>query len=89
MLACARIGAVHSIIFGGFSASAIRDRVEDGKSKLLITCDGSWRRGKAVPLKANVDEAFTMTDLIEDVIVYRAAKTRSSGPTAGTTGGTN
>ena len=71
MLACARIGAVHSIIFGGFSANAIRDRVEDGQSKLLITCDGSWRRGKAVPLKANVDEALTMTDLIEDVIVYR------------------
>ena len=71
MLACARIGAVHSIIFGGFSASAIRDRVEDGKSKLLITCDGSWRRGKVVPLKANVDEALTMTDLIQDVIVFR------------------
>ena len=71
MLACARIGAVHSIIFGGFSATAIRDRVEDGKSKLLITCDGSWRRGKVVPLKANVDEALTMTDLIQDVIVFR------------------
>ena len=71
MLACARIGAVHSIIFGGFSASAIRDRVEDGKSKILITCDGSWRRAKNVPLKANVDEALTMTDLIEDVIVFQ------------------
>ena len=71
MLACARIGAVHSIIFGGFSATAIRDRVEDGQSKLLITCDGSWRRAKNVPLKANVDEALTMTDLIEDVIVFQ------------------
>jgi acetyl-CoA synthetase len=71
MLACARIGAVHSIIFGGFSANAIRDRVEDGQSKLLITCDGSWRRGKNVPLKANVDEALTMTDLVQDVIVFR------------------
>ncbi|MEM9419642.1 MAG: acetate--CoA ligase [Planctomycetota bacterium] len=71
MLACARIGAVHSIIFGGFSASAIRDRVEDGKSKLLITCDGSWRRAKNVPLKANVDEALTMTDLVENVIVFK------------------
>ncbi|MEM6459630.1 MAG: acetate--CoA ligase [Planctomycetota bacterium] len=70
-LACARIGAVHSIIFGGFSAQAIRDRVEDGRSKILVTCDGSWRRGKAVPLKANVDEALTMTDLIDDVIVLR------------------
>ncbi|MEM1108270.1 MAG: acetate--CoA ligase [Planctomycetota bacterium] len=71
MLACARIGAVHSIIFGGFSATAIRDRVEDGQSKLLITCDGSWRRAKNVPLKANVDEALTMTDLVEDVIVFK------------------
>ncbi|MEO1237634.1 MAG: acetate--CoA ligase, partial [Planctomycetota bacterium] len=71
MLACARIGAVHSIIFGGFSATAIRDRVEDGQSKIIVTCDGSWRRGKVVPLKANVDEAMGMTDLVEDVIVYR------------------
>jgi len=69
MLACARIGAVHSIIFGGFSAQAIRDRVEDGDSKLLVTCDGSWRRGKVVPLKGNVDEALTMTDRVKDVIV--------------------
>ncbi|MEO0515062.1 MAG: AMP-binding protein, partial [Planctomycetota bacterium] len=71
MLACARIGAVHSIIFGGFSATAIRDRVIDGNSKLLITCDGSWRRAKNVPLKANVDEALEMTDLIEDCIVFK------------------
>ena len=71
MLACARIGAVHSIIFGGFSATAIRDRVEDGHSKLLITCDGSWRRAKNVPLKANVDDALTQTDLVENVIVYQ------------------
>ena len=70
MLACARIGAVHSIIFGGFSAQAIRDRVEDGKSKLLVTCDGSWRRGKVVPLKGNVDEALAMTDRVKDVIVF-------------------
>ncbi|MEM8737610.1 MAG: acetate--CoA ligase [Planctomycetota bacterium] len=70
MLACARIGAVHSIIFGGFSANAIRDRIEDGRSKIIITCDGSWRRGKVVPLKANVDDALNMTDLVEDVIIY-------------------
>ncbi|QQE10845.1 acetate--CoA ligase [Planctomycetota bacterium] len=69
MLACARIGAVHSIIFGGFSASAIRDRVEDGKSKIVITADGGWRRGKVVPLKDNVDEALTLTDLVDTVVV--------------------
>ncbi|MFW5683148.1 MAG: acetate--CoA ligase [Phycisphaeraceae bacterium] len=69
MLACARIGAPHSIIFGGFSASAIQDRVEDGQSRFLITADGGWRRGKAVPLKDTVDEALTLTDRIEKVVV--------------------
>jgi len=58
MLACARIGAPHSVIFGGFSAQAIADRVGDAKSKLILTCDGSWRRGKVVPLKKNVDDAI-------------------------------
>jgi acetyl-CoA synthetase len=58
VLACARIGAVHSVIFGGFSAQAIVDRVVDAQSKVIVTCDGSWRRGKVVPLKANVDEAI-------------------------------
>ncbi|MEM6551854.1 MAG: acetate--CoA ligase [Planctomycetota bacterium] len=71
MLACARIGAPHSIIFGGFSASAIRDRVEDGKSKLLITADGGWRRGKTVDLKGNCDEAMGMTDLVETCVVLK------------------
>jgi len=56
-LACARIGAPHSVIFGGFSSHAIADRVVDAKSKIIITCDGAWRRGKVVPLKQNVDEA--------------------------------
>lgn len=60
MLACARIGAPHSVIFGGFSAQAIADRVGDAKSKMIITCDGSWRRGKVVPLKKNVDDAIVM-----------------------------
>ena len=69
MLACARIGAPHSIIFGGFSASAIRDRVEDAKSKIIITADGGWRRGKVVPLKETVDDAMTMTDLVKNVVV--------------------
>jgi len=71
MLACARIGAPHSIIFGGFSASAIRDRVEDGKSKVIVTADGGWRRGKPVPLKQNVDDACQMTDRVEKVIVAK------------------
>ena len=57
MLACARIGAAHSIIFGGFSSQAIVDRVHDAKSKVIITCDGAWRRGSVVPLKSNVDAA--------------------------------
>ncbi len=56
MLACARIGATHSIIFGGFSADAIADRNNDAQSKLVVTADGGWRRGKEVPLKANVDD---------------------------------
>ncbi|MEM6333254.1 MAG: acetate--CoA ligase [Planctomycetota bacterium] len=71
MLACARIGAPHSIIFGGFSASAIRDRVEDGKSKIVITADGGWRRGGVVPLKKNVDDACEMTKRVEKVIVAK------------------
>ncbi len=74
MLACARIGAPHAIIFGGFSAQAICDRVEDGKSKIVVTADGSWRRGKPVPLKKNVDDALEMTKLVEKVIVYQRCK---------------
>ncbi len=70
-LACARIGAPHSVIFGGFSSQAIADRVEDAKSTVVITCDGSWRRGKVVPLKDNVDAATKLTNLIETVIVLK------------------
>ncbi|MEQ8770121.1 MAG: acetate--CoA ligase [Phycisphaerales bacterium] len=74
-LACARIGAVHSVIFGGFSSSAIVDRVRDAKSKVIITCDGSWRRGKVVPLKDNVDEACKALegtpDAVENVLVVK------------------
>jgi acetyl-CoA synthetase len=69
VLACARIGAPHSVIFGGFSAQAIKDRVEDGNSRIIVTCDGSWRRGSVVPLKDNVDEACKQTDLVDSVIV--------------------
>jgi len=71
MLACARIGAPHSIIFGGFSDQAIRDRVESGQSKIIITADGGWRRGKAVPLKGNVDQACEQTDLVKTRVVVQ------------------
>jgi acetyl-CoA synthetase len=71
MLACARIGAAHSVIFGGFSATAIADRVKDAHSKLVITADGAWRRGKVVPLKDNVDAACADAPSIENVIVLK------------------
>jgi acyl-coenzyme A synthetase/AMP-(fatty) acid ligase len=57
MLACARVGAVHTVIFGGFSAEAIKDRIKDCYATLVITADGGWRRGKIIELKANVDRA--------------------------------
>ena len=69
MLACARIGAAHSVIFGGFSADAIVDRVEDAEAKVLITCDGAWRRGSVVDLKGAADTAMSRTELIEHCIV--------------------
>jgi acetyl-CoA synthetase len=71
LLACARLGAVHSVIFGGFAAHAISDRVEDADSRVVLTCDGGWRRGKIVELKATVDEATTLTKKIEKVVVLR------------------
>ena len=58
MLACARIGAMHSVVFGGFSAKALVDRIGDAKSKVLITADGGYRRGKVVPLKETADAAL-------------------------------
>jgi acetyl-CoA synthetase len=75
LLACARIGATHSVIFGGFSAEAIRDRVRDAGAKLILTADGGWRRGKVVPLKANVDAALDQgLPTVEKVLVVRRAK---------------
>jgi acetyl-CoA synthetase len=71
MLACARVGAVHSIIFGGFSADAIADRNHDAQSKLVITADAGWRRGKEIPLKANVDESMEKSPSVEKVVVVR------------------
>ena len=71
MLACTRIGAVHSIIFGGFSAESIRDRVVDAQVKLIVTADGGWRRGGIVPLKKMVDEAIDGDSPIREVIVLQ------------------
>src|SRR6266849_229104 len=71
MLACARIGAAHNVVFGGFSAEALRDRINDAQAKVLVTADGGWRRGNIVPLKRNVDEALTGTPTIENVVVVK------------------
>ncbi len=71
MLACARIGAPHSIIFGGFSADAVADRNNDAQAKLVVTADGGWRRGKEVPLKAAVDESLERSPSVEKVVVVR------------------
>jgi acetyl-CoA synthetase len=81
MLACTRIGAVHSVVFGGFSAQSVADRIFDSQAKMVITSDGGFRRGAVVPLKKNVDEALTLKDgkgnplakTIEHVIVLRRA----------------
>lgn len=71
VLACARIGAIHSVIFGGFSARSITDRVEDAGAKFIITCDGGYRGAKEFPLKAVVDEAIADVSSVEKVIVYQ------------------
>ena len=71
MLACARIGAPHSVVFGGFSAEALRDRIIDAEAKVLITADGAWRRGTIVPLKDNADEAVSECPSIEHVITVK------------------
>src|SRR5436190_268162 len=81
MLACARIGAVHCVVFGGFSAQSVADRIYDCQARMVITADGGFRRGAVVPLKKNVDEALTLRDAegrhlaktIEKVIVLRRA----------------
>jgi len=75
MLACARIGATHSIIFGGFSADAVAERNNDAQSKLIVTADAGWRRGKEVPLKKAVDESLEKSPSIEKVVVVRRTGT--------------
>jgi len=71
MLACARIGAVHSVVFGGFSADAIRDRMNDAGASVVVTADALWRRGKALPLKAQVDAALEGVPSVRRVVVVR------------------
>jgi acetyl-CoA synthetase len=71
MLACARIGAAHSVVFGGFSSQALADRINDAEAKVLITADGGYRRGEVFPLKPQADEAVKLTPSIEHVVVVK------------------
>ncbi|MFP3915540.1 MAG: acetate--CoA ligase, partial [Actinomycetota bacterium] len=71
MLACARLGLVHSVVFGGFSSDALASRIEDAEARVVITQDGSWRGGKVTPLKANTDVALARTPDVEKVVVLR------------------
>ena len=71
MLACARLGAIHTVIFGGFSSEAIKDRVNDCQAKVILTADGGWRRGKIVELKTNVDRAVGSTPSVQHVVVLK------------------
>ena len=74
MLACARIGAIHSVIFGGFSSKAVHDRLEDADSHILVTTDGGYRRGSVVPLKKAVDEAIADLSIVKHVVVFQRMK---------------
>jgi acetyl-CoA synthetase len=78
MLACARIGAPHSVVFGGFSAEALRDRMNDAEATVVITADGGYRRGAIVPLKTNVDDALAQVPSVKHVLVVR--RTREAVP---------
>ena len=75
MLACARLGVPHSVVFGGFSPAALRSRIQDAEAKLLITSDGQYRRGKPAPMKENTDEAVAETSTIEHVLVVKRTET--------------
>src|SRR5204863_8877529 len=70
MLACTRLGLTHSVVFGGFSAQAVRDRMNDAQAKAIITADGGFRRGAVVPLKQNVDDALQEAPTVQHVVVY-------------------
>jgi len=78
MLACARIGAIHTVIFSGFSVASIRDRIDDSKSKIVVTADGGYRRGKIVKLKEVIDEAIHNFEFVEHVVVLERTKNKIS-----------
>lgn len=75
VLACARIGAIHSVIFGGFSAQSISDRLQDAQAKFIITCDGAYRGNKSIPLKSIIDDALTNCPFVKTVLVYERTQT--------------
>jgi acetyl-CoA synthetase len=79
MLACARIGAIHSVVFGGFSPESLRDRINDSQCKVLVTSDGGYRRGAIVPLKRNADKALEETPSIQHVVVVQRRPGATSG----------
>jgi len=81
MLACARLGATHSVIFGGFSPESIRDRVNDCEAKLVITADAGYRRGSVLALKDNVDEAIEGTPTVEHTVVVSASAAKCAKST--------
>ena len=86
MLACARIGVLHNVVFGGFSPTALRARVDDAAAKIVITSDGQFRRGKAAPMKANVDEALEGAETVEKVIVVKRTGDKLEGDVPWTDG---
>ena len=79
MLACARIGAVHSVVFGGFSSEALRDRILEAEARVVVTADGGWRRGHAVALKGNVDVAVAECPCVDHVVVVRRTGNHTLG----------
>jgi acetyl-CoA synthetase len=86
MLACARLGVTHSVVFGGFSAEALKARIHDLDARIVLTADGGWRRGKEVRLKDAVDEAVKDCPGVKDVIVYRRTTLRTGQPCSMTEG---
>ena len=77
-MACARIGAIHTVVFSGFSAASIKDRIDDSKSKIVITADGGYRRGKIVKLKEVIDDAIKDFDFVKHVVVLERTKNKIS-----------